>query len=84
MDMETYMEVDPKIQDLRIAFEKAISARKKKLFLDAFNEFNERLEELKRLLKKKNIKLEEMYKYFPEVGYMEKSVMERYKVWENS
>ena len=78
------MEVDPKIQDLRIAFEKAISARKKKLFLDAFNEFNERLEELKRLLKKKNIKLEEMYKYFPEVGYMEKSVMERYKVWENS
>jgi hypothetical protein len=84
MDMETYMEIDPKIQDLRIAFEKAISARKKKLFLDAFNEFNERLEELKRLLKKKNIKLEEMYKYFPEVGYMEKSVMERYKVWENS
>ena len=78
------MEVDPKIQDLRIAFEKAISARKKKLFLDAFNEFNERLEELKRLLKKKNIKLEEMYKYLPEVGYMEKSVMERYKVWENS
>ena len=78
------MEIDPKIQDLRIAFEKAISARKKKLFLDAFNEFNERLEELKRLLKKKNIKLEEMYKYFPEVGYMEKSVMERYKVWENS
>jgi len=84
MDMETYMEIDPKIQDLRIAFEKAISARKKKLFLDAFNEFNERLEELKRLLKKKNIKLEDMYKYFPEVGYMEKSVLERYKVWENS
>jgi hypothetical protein len=84
MDMDTYMEIDPKIQDLRIAFEKAISARKKKLFLDAFNEFYERLEELKNLLKKKNIKLEEMYKYFPEVGYMEKSVMERRKMWENS
>jgi len=78
------MEIDPKIQDLRIAFEKAISARKKKLFLDAFNEFYERLEELKNLLRKKNIKLEEMYKYFPEVGYMEKSVMERRKMWENS
>jgi hypothetical protein len=84
MDMDTYMEIDPKIQDLRIAFEKAISARKKKLFLDAFNEFYERLEELKNLLRKKNIKLEEMYKYFPEVGYMEKSVMERRKMWENS
>ena len=84
MDMDTYMEIDPKIQDLRIAFEKAISARKKKLFLDAFNEFYERLEELKNLLKKKNIKLGEMYKYFPEVGYMEKSVMERRKMWENS
>ncbi len=70
------------IRRFKIAFEKAISARKK-LFLDAFNEFNERLKELKRLLKK-NIRLEEMYKYFPEVGYMEKSVIERYKVWENN
>ncbi len=83
MDMETYMDFDFKIQELRIAFEKAISARKKQLFLEAYNEFFERLEEFKMLFKKKKLNLEDMYKYFPEVGYMERSVKERYRVWES-
>jgi hypothetical protein len=77
-----YSEFDPKVQEIRIAFEKAVSAHKKRLFIDAFNEFNERFAELKELFKRKNLKLEDIYRYFPEVGYMERSVMERYRVWE--
>ncbi len=77
-----YSELEPKIQELRLAFEKAVSARKKKLFVDAYNEFNERLSELVELLKRKNLKAEDTYRYFPEVGYMEKKIVKRYRTWE--
>jgi translation initiation factor 1 (eIF-1/SUI1) len=70
-----------KIQEIRIAFEKAISARKKKHFVDAFNEFNERFAELEEMFKRKNLDTGLLYKYFPEVGYMERKVIERSKLW---
>ncbi len=84
MNALIYMELDPKVQDLRIAFEKAVTARKKTLFLDAYLRFFEKLEEFKRLAKKLGLSEEDIYRYFPDVGYMEKSVKERYEEWMSS
>jgi len=49
--------------------------------VDAFNEFNERFAELEEMFKRKNLDTGLLYKYFPEVGYMERKVIERSKLW---
>ncbi len=83
MEKLVYMELDPKYQDLRILFEKAVNARKKTLFLDAYIKFFEKLEEFLKLARKLGLSEEDIDRYFPDVVYMERSVKERYEEWMN-
>ena len=76
-----YMELDPKYQDLRILFEKAVTARKRTLFIDAYIKFFEKLEEFLKLAKKLGLSEEDIDRYYPDVVYMEKSIRERYEEW---
>ncbi len=86
MDMNAlvYMELDPKYQDLRIAFERAVTARKKTLFLDAYIRFFEKLEEFKRVAKRLGLSEEDIQRYYPDVVYMAESVRRRYEEWERN
>ena len=83
MEKLVYMELDPKYQDLRILFEKAVTASKKTLFLDAYIKFFEKLEEFLKLAKKLGLSEEDIDRYYPDVIYMERSVKERYEEWMN-
>ena len=76
-----YMELDPKYQDLRILFEKAVTARKRTLFIDAYIKFFEKLEEFLKLAKKLGLSEEDIDRYYPDVVYMETSLKERYEEW---
>ncbi len=84
MSQMIYMELDPKYQDLRIMFEKAVTARKRSLFLDAYIKFFEKLDEFLKLARKLGLKEEDIEHYFPDVVYMERSVKEKYEEWINS
>jgi len=76
-----YMELDPKYQDLRILFERAVTARKRTLFIDAYIKFFEKLEEFLKLAKKLGLSEEDIDRYYPDVVYMERSLKERYEEW---
>ncbi len=84
MNALVYMELDPKYQELRVYFEKAISARKLSLFLDAYVKFMEKLEEFRNLAKRLGLSEEDLDRYFPDVVYMARSVKERYDEWMGS
>ncbi len=73
-----YMELDPKYQELRVLFEKAISSHRKSHFLNAYIKFFEKLSEFCEWAKKYGVSEEELFKYFPDVEYMVEKVKSRY------
>ncbi len=74
-----YMELDPKYQDLRVLFEKAISSKKKTDFLDSYIKFFEKLTEFYEWAKKLGIDEEKVFTYFPDVKYMVNTVENKYR-----
>ncbi len=76
-----YIELDPKYQDLRILFERAVTARKRTLFIDAYIKFFEKLDEFMKLARKLGLSEKDIDRYYPDVIYMEKSIREKYEEW---